>query len=350
MKYPESTRRAQQGFTLVELMIALVLGLLVVAAAGAMFQSNRRVYAASETVGRIQENQRASFELLARDIREAGGTPCGANGSQVNMLKNRDDTIWGRFSGGLSGENNTGPGSTDKLDLFMTNEGDISIVSHNNPSAVLDTTTNAGIANGDILMACNVDVSIIFQVTQTPAGNFIQHNGGGSDGNCGQEFQHQNPDLNRCAGASALAGYCFVIPPGGRPGPGCSRTGKGPAVVVRLSAIRWEVRDNGRGGRSLYRSTYRFDKNGIINPATSVAEVAEGVRDFQLMYRPKTSTSFSSADAITNWKDVVAVQMRVVMQGAEGALRGRDLQGTDNQNLQRTFTNVTALRNREDML
>lgn len=341
----------QRGFTLVELMISLVLGLMVVAAAGTLFISNKRVYAASESVGRIQENQRSSFELIARDIREAGGTPCGASGSQVNMLKNRDDSIWGRFGGGLQGSDNTGPGGTDKLDLFMTNEGDVSITSHTNPSAVLDVSTNAGITNGDILVACNVDVTIIFSVTQTPAGNFIQHNGGGSDANCGQEFQHTNPDLSRCAGASALAGYCFVIPPGGRPGPGCSRTGKGPAVVVRLSALRWEVRDNGRNGQSLYRSIYYFTKDGMNATPASTAEIAEGVRDFQLKYRTKTSTAFVDAGSITNWKDVVAVQMRVDMEAAAGAQQGRERQGTTaGQNLMRSFTNVVALRNREDML
>ena len=67
----------QQGFTLIELMVAMLIGLIVVAAAGGIFLSNSHVFRTSESVGRIQENIRASFEILSRDIREASATPCG---------------------------------------------------------------------------------------------------------------------------------------------------------------------------------------------------------------------------------------------------------------------------------
>src|SRR5690606_16585162 len=75
---PGAARR-QGGATLIELMIALLLGLVVVAAASGLFLTNKRVYASTETLNRIQENGRVSFELMSRDIREAGGNPCGAN-------------------------------------------------------------------------------------------------------------------------------------------------------------------------------------------------------------------------------------------------------------------------------
>lgn len=60
-----SPRRSfQAGFSLIELMISLVLGLLVIAAAGGIFLSNKRVYGSTEAINRIQENQRAAFEML----------------------------------------------------------------------------------------------------------------------------------------------------------------------------------------------------------------------------------------------------------------------------------------------
>ena len=52
-----------RGFSLIELMIALLIGLLVVSAAGSLFISNKRTYNATETLGRIQENGRVAFEL-----------------------------------------------------------------------------------------------------------------------------------------------------------------------------------------------------------------------------------------------------------------------------------------------
>src|SRR3546814_4605218 len=81
---PATTKAAQRGFTLIELMVAMVLGLLVVAAAGSLFMSSRKVYGTTASINRIQENQRIAFEMLARDVREAGGNPCTRN--IVNML------------------------------------------------------------------------------------------------------------------------------------------------------------------------------------------------------------------------------------------------------------------------
>lgn len=340
----------QAGFTLVELMVALIIGLIVIGAAGSMFLSNRRVYTSTETVGRIQENQRSSFELMTRDIRETAGSPCNAYNTPVNMLKNASGSaFWTQFGNGLFGMSGAA-GASDSLDLYMTNEGDIAITLHDNPSADLNVTTNSGVALNDMLMACNADVSIIFQVTMTPTGNKIQHNGGAGGNNCSQEFQWKTPDP-KCAGASSSWGYCFV--PGTNPGPGCSRSGKGPATVVRLSAIRWEVKDNGRGGKSLYRSVYHIDQNGLLATAASTAEVAEGVQALRLKYAVKGSTNFVDASTITaasTWKQVTAVQMVLTMSGAAGAQQGQDLNGTNNNLLTRTLTNTVALRNREGLL
>src|SRR3546814_391989 len=65
---PATTKAAQRGFTLIELMVAMVLGLLVVAAAGSLFMSSRKVYGTTASINRIQENQRIAFEMLARDV------------------------------------------------------------------------------------------------------------------------------------------------------------------------------------------------------------------------------------------------------------------------------------------
>ena len=67
---------ALAGFGLIELMIAMVLGLLVLGAAIAVFQSNQRTFSANEGQNRIQEGARAAYEIMSRDIRAAGGTAC----------------------------------------------------------------------------------------------------------------------------------------------------------------------------------------------------------------------------------------------------------------------------------
>ena len=49
---------SQRGVTLVELMVAMVLGLVVSGAALALFMTNKQVYTASENLDRIQEASR----------------------------------------------------------------------------------------------------------------------------------------------------------------------------------------------------------------------------------------------------------------------------------------------------
>ena len=55
----------QRGVTLVELMVALVLGLVVSGAALALFMTNKQVYTSSENLDRVQESSRTAFELMA---------------------------------------------------------------------------------------------------------------------------------------------------------------------------------------------------------------------------------------------------------------------------------------------
>ena len=74
------------GFSLVELMTAMLLSTLLIGATISVFVSNKRVYSATEGLGRIQENARIAFELMSRDIREAGGNPCDVRMEVVNVL------------------------------------------------------------------------------------------------------------------------------------------------------------------------------------------------------------------------------------------------------------------------
>ncbi|MDZ7790742.1 MAG: hypothetical protein U5L08_09675 [Xanthomonadales bacterium] len=59
-------------------MIAMVLGLLIMAGMIQLFSASKLTYNMTEGLARVQENARFSFEFLARDIRMAGAQPmCG---------------------------------------------------------------------------------------------------------------------------------------------------------------------------------------------------------------------------------------------------------------------------------
>lgn len=358
-------RALAEGLSLIELMIAMVLGLIVAAAAGGTFLANKRVYAASETLNRVQEGGRVSFELMSRDIRESGGSPCGTESTTVNLLNNGTSTWWSSFADGLHGYDagepaagtTTGSGDgqrvagTDAIDLYSANaSGDYVIVNHGTPSATLQVTSINGLKAGEIVIACNAAYTLVFQITGFN-GKGLNHNGGaGSPGNCGQEFQYKRPE--KCAGASNPYGYCFSKATSANCDPTKS-TGKDsnmPAVVAKVGASRWYIGNNARGSRSLYRA-FVIDKTGTGAPSVDVLEeIAEGVTDMQVEYRISGSTNFVPATGVVDWKRVLAVRVTLVSQGVDGALTGQYVEGTDGEALSREFTHVVALRNREGVL
>jgi type IV pilus assembly protein PilW len=72
------SRRLQAGLTLVELMIAMTLGLLLIGGALQVLQSSQQSYRLQENMSRLQENGRFAIEMLARDLRMAGFSHCGS--------------------------------------------------------------------------------------------------------------------------------------------------------------------------------------------------------------------------------------------------------------------------------
>lgn len=64
--------KRQRGFSLVELMIALVLGLVLVGGAINTFLASRQTYVLQEATSRVQEAGRFSMDLIARELRAAG--------------------------------------------------------------------------------------------------------------------------------------------------------------------------------------------------------------------------------------------------------------------------------------
>lgn len=65
----------QAGFTLVELMISLALGLLITAAVGAIFVSSKQSFRTGEGVSQVQESGRFASLLMTPVVRQAGYLP-----------------------------------------------------------------------------------------------------------------------------------------------------------------------------------------------------------------------------------------------------------------------------------
>ena len=81
--------RRQRGLTLVELMIAMLLGLFLLGGLLQIFISSKQTYKMQEALSRLQENGRFAIDFMARDIRLAGYKGC----SSIAYDSSTSDTI-----------------------------------------------------------------------------------------------------------------------------------------------------------------------------------------------------------------------------------------------------------------
>lgn len=326
---------SQRGVTLVELMVALVLGLVVSGAALALFMTNKQVYTTSENLDRLQETSRSAFELMARDLREADGNPCKNEITLTNELKNSATFAWwSNWGDGLRGYTGAQEFAVPARSTFGTTQykrvagtqavelwtaeptvGDSTLtVDMATTSDELKVSNTTGIAVNDILVICDYEHGTIFQATTGTAGTTIKHAAGGTPGNLDGKLP---PD---------------VYQPN-------SATGGGAAPVSKLHAVRWYVGYNGlkaADGTKL-TSLYRTSLASGAAPDPVPDEIAEGVTGLTLLYHVKGGSTYDATT--TNWGGVDALQLSL-------QLSGRDKTGTDRQTIKRDYEHVVAIRSR----
>ena len=330
----------QRGLTLVELMIAMLLGLIILGAVVSVFLANRVSYNAGENLGRVQENARLAFDLMARDIREAGGSGCGENLTEVNVLNGANATWWMTYAGGSAygvvafdnavaypfrgfgvGERDRAAG-TDAIHMsYAAGQGSV-VTGHDFAGQMLTLDANVdGLRLGELAAVCDFARYSIFRI----AGVF-----GAGD----TDLSHTD------------------IPPVGGP---VSPTGEVPpenasadigtyavnAALYRYNSVGWYVGCNGRvpcgqpGGRSLFRVA-------LQNSAPVADELIEGVDDMQLEFMVQGANQYVAPAAVVNWATVTAVRITLDLVGPDAGVTT----GAAADRLTRRVTQTVAIRNR----
>jgi type IV pilus assembly protein PilW len=329
----------QNGMTLIEMMIGLVLGLFLVWGLMNIYLSQRLAYRMNDNLALMQDNTRISFELMARELREAGGNPCGVpfifnslNGASSSAWFNWEDGAIHGYSGtqefppkafgSAAGDRVAG---TDAVIIRTASMGDsLKITQHIPASAQFKVHTEKhGIQDGDILLVCDDKQGAILQATNVNASNktIVHNTGTGAPGNCSKELTWRSV---------------------------CSETSPDPkewkeftdGFISKLSATAWYIGHNDRGGRSLYRVV------GGVAPV--VQEIAEGAVDMRLNFLTKTGTvpaiNYVEPHVVTNWTDgdpkVTAVRVEV-------DLESRDKVTHEGNTLERQLVHVVTLRHRD---
>lgn len=320
-------QKRQTGFSLVELMIALLLGTLVIAAAGGIFISNRQTFRSTDDLGRVQEGVRTAFELMARDIREASGNPCSNGVPLANVLNNPGGQWWTRLENwglGMMGYGSavafadsafgTGAGArlngTDAIELFSSQSPVVAVTAHNPASAMFTVnTSDHGLQAGDLGLVCSPRHAALFQISSAST-NQIGHAVAGTPGNCTTGLGVPR----NCGGGSA---YTFTPP---------------SVVLGKLHASRWYVANNAAGRPALYQS--RLTSAGPVNQ-----EIVEGVRTLNLSYLLFGGNTYVNAAGVGGaWDQVLSVRIRADVDAGPGANNG--------QQITRVVEHVVSLRNR----
>jgi type IV pilus assembly protein PilW len=73
-----SSKNKESGFTLVELLIAMTIGLIILAALSSTFLMQRKTYDIQEQIVEMVQTARAAMDMMTREIRMAGCDPTGA--------------------------------------------------------------------------------------------------------------------------------------------------------------------------------------------------------------------------------------------------------------------------------
>ena len=169
-----------RGLALVELMIALVLGLVIIGAATGIMLSGIQGFRTTQGLSQVQDSARVGFELLARDIRQAGNVPCGNDIPIVNILNPANDGAttpwqydWDNAFRGLD-SNTSLPGVTNQIAgteslIMLSGEASNAYMkeysSTTNSANFVAGPAGHGLQDGDILFVCNEKLGTIFQMT-----------------------------------------------------------------------------------------------------------------------------------------------------------------------------------------
>jgi type IV pilus assembly protein PilW len=361
-----ANRAKSKGFTIVELMVSLVLGLLLIGGTISIYLSNQESFRTADAISKVQENGRFAFELMSRDLRDAGSNPCAlkavssvirdasattpwwadwASGTVVGYDGNQ--TGGGAVVGTLSGNRVT---ATDAITVLRTSldDGDLrTIQGHDYASTSITLNTVTGYQAVTPVLACDFSSGAIFDVWAV-SNSLVQldHQTTSPSLNCTVDFSY--PLQTDCTG-------------------GTSRTFAVGGYVTKLDSGFWYIGINSRGTRSLYRHTItRGLVGGVTQIVTEAREMVPDVQDMQIEYltRDRTLTSndlaaswITASDAVfsasngewremtigantKNNQEVVAVRITLSLVAPDGY----SIEGVP---ITRTTYGVIKLRNRE---
>lgn len=323
-----------RGVSLIELMIALVIGLVLMLGIVQVFAASKSAYRLSEGLARTQENARFAIDYLQRDIRMAGHFGCvsdqshlqSADALQSNFPSNADQAL--NFKVSIQGYEANGTAPSDSVTLGAPTAG----WSPGLPSSISALSPLAGsdIVVLRFLSPQGAPVNTIVTSGSTtkltvPAARWVAFT---QDGVANPQLfgvaDCSYADVFQASATSASAGEVTVAKAIDR------YTGQptGQTSLYRAESLVYYVGKGAGGEPSLYRA--RYNGAGYTNE-----ELVEGVESLQFIYgqdrvsdltlNPPSgyidvqNTAATLAESAAQWRRVGGVQVGLLMRSPENA-------------------------------
>ncbi len=306
-KGKHGNQRIATGFTLIEMLIAMVIGLALAAGVIKIYVDNTQTERIQKARARMQENGRFALNFLTQEIRMAGypGCLCDIESSQYeNTLEDSPPTF--------------------------------------QPVIGIQGWEAAGTAPGEMYNSVN-NVA----VTSTDGGGWIATAGTVLD----STMAMPGTDIIKIwSAADGSASIDFVA----------------SGELVQLQGISFYI---GKRGNVATNPSALFRRESNATAVYAAQELIEGVESMQILYGlnldndyKKTVGAYVSANLVENWASVVSVRVSLLIQSVEDSLVASPQPYTFNgvvydgsagngslpadRRLRRVFTSTITLRNR----
>lgn len=317
-----SARKRVWGITLIELMIAMIIGLIVTGAVIQVFLASSQSYRLNEGVSRIQENLRFALDSLQREARMAGYAGCTRNITNwLNPIGTgyTDVTMDGAAVYGWEFQG-TGVGNLYAI-------GTAGNWSNGTGTALPAAIANAALPGSDILvinraveLPCTVQgpptsTSASFQVTSgnpvcgTVPGEIVVAVTASCEG--GDMFQPQTAGTNANTLSRGSGGSPGNTAPASRP---FANGYDSNARLLRWQSTAYYVGQGASGEPALFELRLR--------PAGQPQELVESVESMQILFGRDTNTNrqvndYVAATTVTDWNEVASVRIGLLLRSPE---------------------------------
>lgn len=176
----------QTGMTLIEIMIALLIGAFLISGVLQIFIGSKQTYRMQESLSRLQENGRFALEFLSNNIRMAGARGCkrtatisGASNDASSFLSDFNTSIQGfeatsssAWTPAINSAITSPLGGSDVITIRRVDDQVNYITAHAAGTAALTLAATTGLAAGNVVLVSDCSGAEAFQISSI-AGNTV---------------------------------------------------------------------------------------------------------------------------------------------------------------------------------